>query len=162
MGAVNQVKVGIFVFLFLSVLSIAFPYGPLEHWEDFYQPKLAYLGIDVSNTPITADMMLMYDFGTKQPLYQFPFKLEVEGDKSVTLDWQKLGFYHLKVPTILFIDNLHYGERVRLEIRAICHSLGQWVSQPKRFRYWIPSPEKTWKNYGLNQWFDCKTLEKSP
>lgn len=139
------------------VVLVAFPVGPLVPVEGFLQPKLAYLGIDVSNTPLTADMMMMYDARYKKSLYLS--RLDVvyrTAGGEVTVPWSELSFYGWRVPAILFIESTYWNLPVAGEVHALCRELFRRRGAGDAFVVRTDLPSDIAAAIGLNRWFPCR------
>ena len=125
--------------LLLAVLIISWPQRFLEPVEAILQPRLAVLGVDVSNTPLTPDMMFMYDFRYQKTLYRSKLRfLAREGDETpVELPIRDLSFYGWRVPFILFIELARYQEPLEAAVHALCHETK--LRQPRADSFFIES-----------------------
>lgn len=151
-------RLGTVVAILGLVLSIAIPIGPLVPVEAVVQPALAYAGIDVSNTPLTADMMMMYDGRYRQSLYKSSLSvwyLRRAGDR-VLVPWSELSFYGWRVPAILFIENYYWGLPARGEIHALCRELEKRRGPGDGFIVETDLPHEVASLVGLNRWFKCR------
>lgn len=139
------------------VLSIAFPVGVLARVEAVVQPVLAYLGIDVSNTPLTADMMMMYDPRYRLSLYRSRLDVRYRASAGeVQVPWRELSFYGWRVPSILFIENVYWNLPVALEISALCRELERLRGPGEAFAVATDLPAEVASLVGLNRWYACR------
>lgn len=146
------------VAILVLVVSIAIPVGPLLAVEAVVQPVLAFAGIDVSNTPLTADMMMMYDSRYRQSLYRSRLKVWYlrAADEKIEVPWSELSFYGWRVPAILFIENYYWGLPTRGEIHALCRELEKRRGKGSGFLVESDLPNEVASLVGLNRWFPCR------
>jgi hypothetical protein len=137
---------------------MSFPRGTFSKFERVLQPTLFYLGIDVSNTPLTPDMMLMFDDRYSESMYKHPLVVSYKNiDKKVfTVSWEDLPFYKFRIPGILFIEMYYWGLPVRAEIHALCLHLVKKFGEVESFMFTSDLPDEISRASGMNRWFSCQ------
>jgi hypothetical protein len=140
----------------LIVLS-ANPFGPLAPAADRLWPGLAALGIDVAMTPLTFDMMMMYDPRTRTSLYER--KVEViywtEHERR-RVPFEALSFYRWRIPAILFAEEYLWGTDTRAHRYALCHELERRYGPGLAFMIQVDVPDSAAKPFGLNTLHACR------
>lgn len=96
----------ILTFLLICVLLVGLGKGPLRPLSSSIQQQLEPWGIDVSMTPITADMTMMRDSTNSLNLYQTaPKIIVINKDSSLfSISPQELELYQFKLPLILYLE----------------------------------------------------------
>lgn len=154
----KRMRLGVVIAILLLVVSIAIPIGPLLAVESVVQPVLAYAGIDVSNTPLTADMMMMYDSRYRRSMYRSRLTVWYRRgpDDRIEVPWEELSFYGWRVPAILFIENYYWGLPTQGEVHALCRELERRRGKGTGFLVESDLPSEVASLVGLNRWFACR------
>lgn len=107
-------------------------------------------------TPLTFDMMMMYDSGKKLNIYKY--KIDViyrseSGDKIIP--GRALSFYGFKVPAILFSEMCRAGIDTSCFIYAMSYYLKKQYGPGTEFMIHVNTDEEGVKSYGLNIFYPC-------
>lgn len=146
-----------FLAILLSLIFVAaHPVGFLERLNWVLWPYLNKAGLDISMTPLTFDMITMYDPGEKLNIYKY--KIEViyrthAGDKIIPLS--SLSFYGFKVPAILFVEVYRAGNDTSSFIHALSYELKKRYGPGTEFMIHVDTQDKSVQRYGLNIFFPC-------
>lgn len=113
--------------ILLLILFAAHPMEPLIPMQDKVWRALYALGIDVAMTPITSDMMLMWDEKTNARAYMSHFYLQITDTfgKEHQLPGAELDFYSLRIPILLMVDYQREGAPLDGFLDLICKNLSR-------------------------------------
>lgn len=138
--------------ILIGVLSIGFPVkNPLS---DIVFIPFRILGIDVSMTPITADMSMMSDSeGSSIYKIDFGIKLQFVNGTEKYLDPNDLDLYLHKLPTILYFEILGYGADMPEGRKFLCNSFG--ILAKNTVQSFIITTKEPYKRIGFNEHQNC-------
>lgn len=101
----------------------AHPEGFLAPVGNVLWKGLAQVGMDISMTPLTADMTLMLGKDQKS-FYQRKIYFEISDGKTwQELSWDQLRFYEVRVPLLLLLELVEGGVDVKGHVHGICYNL---------------------------------------
>ena len=85
------------------------------------------LGIDVSMTPLTADMISMYDKKSGYHSYTYPLDMLIydNDNEEKVIDFKEQSFYRLKLPSLEYVGAFLSGEGLPGTIYAVCFELNK-------------------------------------
>jgi len=124
---VMQFKRGLLVSILLLIVFAAHPMEPLIPIQNKVWRVLYTLGMDVAMTPITSDMMLMWDEKTNARAYTSHFYLQIEdtSGNEHKLAGSDLDFYFLRIPILLMVDYQMDGAPLDGFLDLICKNLNK-------------------------------------
>lgn len=95
------------------------------HFESYFLWRLlATLGLDVSMTPVTVDMMFLSQSPASPQAYRGNYSLRWQSlDKSQVLPLEQWGFYELKIPVLLMMELVENKVKVDGHVASVCSSL---------------------------------------
>ena len=146
--------------LVVAVHLVGFP-RPLGPLHDILQPILQVAAIDVSLTPITADMAALVD-RKGRALYDTPVLLVpiIKGEARAPISFERLSFHRVSVPMVTYLDHIVYGEDVPELRKALCRSLSDALGIAPNgldsFAVIIPEHMEEGQEYGLNRRHSCR------
>lgn len=149
--------VSVMVAIFYSAHSFIFEQSLFS--EKLWQ-SLSYLGMDISMTPFTSDMMLMVEAKTLRPLYRETLQIKYQlPDGWHLADVKNLDFYQFRLPALLFMEWYSYGTPPQGYIRALCRYFASIHPQVRAFRFELVSSltSQTVQDtqYGFNRNWYC-------
>jgi len=143
--------------LLLLIIISAHPIGILTPIHKEIYPYLNALGIDISMTPITFDMMMMRDAEEKLNIYAHDIRLVYQTkteEKIIAIN--ELSFYRFRIPFILFVEWYRYGVYTEGHIYGICHELKRAYGPGKAWMVQVDiEDENQVKPYGFNMFHEC-------
>ena len=131
-------KRGLFVFLLAAIIFASYPLSSssstsLRSLQDFTWRVLYGLGVDVSITPITSDMALVFDSQTGDRAYLEPYTLKVELANGSSLSrtlFADEDLYLVRLPILLMMDYKRSGDELTGFVRVVCRNLSYVYESP--------------------------------
>lgn len=148
---VSQLRIVLLVAVWVSIVIAAHPEGVLSSLGHFLWRGLVPVGMDVSMTPLTADMTLMLDQNEKA-FYQRQITFEVlESEAWRKISWNQLSFYGVRVPLLLMLELVEGGVDVKGHVHGICYHL----NNPAAFRVRMNPIQTADEKLGLGREWKC-------
>ena len=147
--------------IFLSLLLVLIfistnPVDSFRPWTRELWVTLNKLGLDISMTPLTSDMMMMYDPTSQLNLYKHHLSViyrSESGEKIIPV--RSLPFYGFKVPAILFVGMTYAKVNTRCFVHAMSYKLGKLYGPGTEFMLRVDTDDNEVKAYGLNIFMPC-------
>ena len=138
------------------MILAAHPEGIFRFPGNFLWKALVSVGMDISMTPLTADMTLM--LGPDQNfIYQRNMNFEIfDGEKWIRVPWDQLGFYEVRIPLLLMLELIEGGVSIRGHAHAICYQMKNKGFQIKSFRVSIVPRLPQDQNLGFGSEWGCE------
>lgn len=156
-------KRGSLVILLSAILLSA--HAPDEPIYGYLWRTLAWLGLDIPMTPLTSDMALMLDPGTKSQSYRESFELRIDTGQNqpTVMKIEEADFYLIRLPGLLIAELVASGADFEGPVSAVCRSLKYQLKNPV-FSWGLvsqtpsrkPLPESLLK---MEMGFDCHGIE---
>lgn len=119
--------------------------------------SLASMGMDVSMTPITTDMLLMLEPNQKTSYYQRKIQFVVfKKNKEMVLSWDMLDFYKIRLPALLMTEYGDSNIKAQGFINALCFQLNKIESGVNGFRIELEPLDRLDQSVGLNKNWYCQ------
>ena len=107
-------------------------------------------------TPLTADMMFMYDPATGANAYRLPVEVRYTTPAGVLhVPVDTLPFYRWRVPTILFVEEYFWKTDTRAHRYALCHELARHYGPGTGFEIHLEDARARLQDLGLNREHHC-------
>lgn len=115
------------ILLLLSIIIAAHPHHTIQPFQDPLWRILYSLGIDIAMTPITNDMMLMWDKDRRIHSYKTQMRLHLSDFEGKSYTWlgKDLDFYFLRIPLLLMIEYEREGAPLEGFVSAICRNIAK-------------------------------------
>jgi len=145
--------------LWLWILLAAHPWGPFKPVGDRLWAGLAQLGLDVSITPLTADMTLMREWkdgSYYQRQAQFWIRSQANGAVQwVESSWDPLDFHGVRIPLLLMLELVREGVPASGHVRGICTQLKRRWEGAEAFRVELVPAHPEDSRLGLSTVWEC-------
>lgn len=152
----GRLQAAILTILLCLIVIAANPFGPLRPLADRVWPVLYALGIDVAMTPLTFDMMMMYDPKSNTSFYQHLITVVYQTARGdVTVPLEALSFYRWRIPVILFMEEFFWKADTRAHRYALCHELAQLTGPGTAFMVRLDLEDGGGEPHGLNRFHAC-------
>ena len=142
--------------LLLAILIAAHTVGAIQGLAFHLWRVLSVFGVDVAMTPLTFDMMLMYDPASRTNAYQHSVEVRYATPEGVLhVPVNTLSFYRWRVPAILFVEEWFWKTNTRAHVYALCHELARTHGPGAGFEIHMDGVDAQMQAYGLNQEHAC-------
>ncbi|MEL6543844.1 MAG: hypothetical protein AAFQ82_04405 [Myxococcota bacterium] len=142
--------------LLAAVLGVGLPWGTAAP-GDAFQMLTEPLAVDVSMTPVTADMAGLFDAdGSRLYAYDIDVVMFRDGRRFASRELRTLALEHFKVPGVLWVERIAVGSHVPDLESALCRSLKLETGLAfDSFSFVLPDAPGVGKQLGFNTLIRC-------
>lgn len=145
--------------LWLWILLAAHPWGAFKPMGDRLWSGLSKLGLDISLTPLTADMTLMGDWkgGAFYPRKARLWIRQGSGNEARWLEaaWPDIHFYGVRIPLLLLSELVQDGSPTGAHVRGICIQLQRSWQGTHAFKLELDPASPGDPRLGLGTEWEC-------
>ena len=140
-------------------LGVGIPWGTPAP-GDAFQMLTEPMAVDVSMTPVTADMAGLFDAnGSRLYAYDIDVVMFRDGRRFASRELHTLPLEHFKVPGVLWVERIAVGSHVPDLESALCRSMKLETGLAfDSFSFVVPDAPGAGKELGVNTPIRCAAL----
>ncbi|MCA9403780.1 MAG: hypothetical protein KC897_08360 [Candidatus Omnitrophica bacterium] len=156
MRKLAQLRQTILIGLFVMIIVVAHPIGPLGPLAYLFWTPLHATGLNVFIKPFTSDMVFMYDSELQQTMYRYQLSVTYYGETGPReIAVSELSFHRWRIPFTWLGVAAKLHEDPSPYVETLCRELQRSYGPGSGFRINSDAPADVSRKYGLNKKLTC-------